>query len=67
VAAFVKTADGDWNNLSRASAITVRPDRHDPDVWLVFAHYSGKTPILRRFPSERAARDWVADLLEGVS
>ena len=65
--AFIQTRDGDWNNLARASAITVRPHIGRPNEWVVLAHFSGKTNVLRDgFPSSEAARGWVADLLEGV-
>lgn len=64
---FVETTDGNWSNLDRASAISVRPSQKRPGTWMVVAHFSGATPVIRdNFPSSEAARGWVADLLEDV-
>lgn len=63
VGVFVRTTTGQWNNLSRASAVSVEPDRHRSDHWVVLAHYSGRTVRLRSFPTETAAQAWVDQLL----
>ena len=60
---FVRTEQGEWNNLSRASAIKVEPARNGIGH-VVVAYYSGVAPVIRRFDSEIDARDWVADMLE---
>lgn len=62
---FVETTDGNWSNLDRASAISVKPSSRTPGTWIVVAHYSGSAPVLSDgFPSSELARQWVADLLE---
>ena len=63
---FVRTEQGQWNNLSRASAVTVEPDRHNRDAWIVLAHYSGRTVRLQSFPTEQAAQAWADDLIGNV-
>ena len=60
---FVRTDSGEWNNLSRASAIKVEPARNGHGH-VVVAHYSGVAPVIRRFDTEIQAREWVADMLE---
>lgn len=65
---FVRTSDHDWSNLNRASGISVKESTWEPGTWIVVAHYSGRSPVLRDgFPSAKAARAWVADLLEEQS
>lgn len=62
---FVETTDGNWSNLDRASAISVKPSSRNPGTWYVVAHYSGAAPVIADgFDSSEAARQWVADLLE---
>ncbi len=60
---FVETDSGEWNNLSRASAIKVEPARNGTG-WVVVAFYSGAQPVIGRFDDESSAREWVADRLE---
>jgi hypothetical protein len=62
---FVECTDGQWNNLSRASAIKVEPHANPTKKgWVVLAFYSGRAQVLREFPTEREARDWLAETLE---
>ena len=64
---FVRTDQGQWNNLSRASAVSVEPDRYDSKAWIVLAHYSGRTVRLRSFPTQGAAQAWADEILGEVA
>ena len=61
---FVKTSDGNWNNLTRASQILIERGKQRGD-WVVIARYSGAAPIIQGgFSTAQAAHDWCGDMLE---
>ena len=63
---FVRTDQGQWNNLSRASAVSVEADRYDNTRWIVLAHYSGKTVRLKSFATQTEAQAWADEILGEV-
>lgn len=68
IGSFCPTIDGDWSNLARATALTVRESLRKPGVWVVFAHHAGRASALAECESRSAADDhvrWLLHQLEG--
>lgn len=62
---FIETVSGEWVNLGRATAIKVEPHSNPKKSgWVAVALYSGRAHVIGQFPTDRAARDWLAETLE---
>jgi hypothetical protein len=62
---FVQTTeDGEWVNLTRASALKVVPHANpNKKGWVVLAFYSGRVQTLGTFPTKGEGEVWLKETL----